>query len=290
MNHSADLSPPLIEDIEGLVAIALNEDVGSGDITAELIPSDQNSYAEVVCRETAVLAGQPWFDSVFASLDSTIFVEWRYRDGEELAPGDIVCRVRGPTRGIVTGERTALNFLQFLSATATSTHHYANALTGSKTRILDTRKTLPGLRVAQKYAVRCGKGENHRTGLFDAVLIKENHIAAAGSITTAVETIRALHPEIHIEVEVENMSELTEALKAGADMIMLDNFPSEKLATAIEKVDGRAVVEISGNINLENLSDLRSTGADFISIGSLTKNIRAIDFSMRVTPIIEQRD
>jgi len=288
MTRSTDLSPPSVKDVERTVATALDEDVGSGDITAELIPWDQKSHAEVVCREAAVLAGQPWFDGVFALIDSTIFVDWNYRDGEELAPGDIVCRIEGPTRSIVTGERTALNFLQLLSATATSTHRYASALADSKTRILDTRKTLPGLRVAQKYAVRCGGGENHRTGLFDSVLIKENHIAAVGSIMTAVETIRALYPEVCIEVEVEVMSELTEALEAGVDMIMLDNFPPDKLKAAIKQVDGRVAIEVSGHITLSRLTDLSSSGADFLSVGALTKNIEAIDFSMRITPLIKQ--
>ena len=273
---------PRPDDVEPLVVTALAEDVGSGDLTAELIPSDQRCTAQVICREPAVLAGQPWFDKVFALLDSAIVIDWLFQDGDELNADDVICRLDGPARGIVTGERTALNFLQLLSATATATRRHVGALSGSATRILDTRKTLPGLRTAQKYAVRCGGGENHRMGLFDAVLIKENHIAAAGSIAAAVQSVRDSHPKVKIEVEVENTAELNQALEAGVDMIMLDNFSLDEIRTATQYVDGRAAVEISGNVELSDLASLASAGADFVSIGALTKHVRAIDFSMRI--------
>ena len=265
-----------------MVKAALAEDVGSGDITAELIPASQRCTADVVCREAAVLAGQAWFDRVFALLDSTIVIDWLSQDGDELSADDVVCRLAGPARGIVTGERTALNLLQLLSATATATRRYASALSGSATRILDTRKTVPGLRVAQKYAVRCGGGENHRMGLHDAVLIKENHIAAAGSITAAVQAVRDSHPGVSVEVEVENRAELTQALEAGVDMVMLDNFSIDEIRAATEFVNGRAAVEISGNVDVSDLAMLATAGADFVSIGALTKHVRAIDFSMRI--------
>ncbi len=270
------------DDLDAVVTAALAEDVGSGDITAELIPARHTCMADVVCNETAVLAGQPWFDRVFTTLDPAIVLQWSYSDGDEMLPAAVVCRISGPTRGIVTGERTALNFLQTMSGTATVTRHYVAALSGSATRVLDTRKTLPGLRTAQKYAVRCGGGVNHRMGLSDAVLIKENHIAAAGSIAAALATVRRTHPDIKIEVEVENMSELEQAVDAGAEMIMLDNFPTGAIRDATAFVDGRAVIEISGNVDLANLADIEDTGADYVSIGALTKHVRAIDFSMRI--------
>ena len=282
MSQPINQGIPRPDDVEPAVVTALAEDVGSGDITAELIPSDQRCTAQVICRESAVLAGQPWFDKVFALLDSAIVIDWLFQDGDKLSADDVICRLDGPARGIVTGERTALNFLQLLSATATATRRHVGALSGSATRILDTRKTLPGLRTAQKYAVRCGGGENHRMGLFDAVLIKENHIAAAGSIAAAVQSVRDSHPQVKIEVEVENTVELNQALEAGVDMIMLDNFSLDEIRAATQYVDGRARVEISGNVELSDLASLESAGADFVSIGALTKHVRAIDFSMRI--------
>lgn len=269
-------------DIDDTVRLALREDVGSGDVTATLIPASRVCTARVVCREAAVLAGAPWFDSVFRHIDAAVSVEWLFTEGATLAPDDVVCRLRGPARAIVTGERSALNFLQTLSATATVTRRHVTALGASRTRILDTRKTLPGLRSAQKYAVRAGGGVNHRMGLFDAILIKENHIAAAGSITAAVRALRASHPALRIEVEVENMQELDEALASGVEMIMLDNFTLDAMRAATAHVAGRALIEISGGVELDALAALGTVGADFISVGALTKNVRAIDFSMRI--------
>ncbi|MEX2481540.1 MAG: carboxylating nicotinate-nucleotide diphosphorylase [Gammaproteobacteria bacterium] len=269
-------------DLAHSVRTALAEDVGSGDLTATLIPASRLVSADVVCREAAVIAGAPWFDAVYAELDPSVEVSWQYDDGAAVAPDVVVCTLRGPARAIVTGERTALNFLQTLSGTATVTRRYVDAVAGSPTRILDTRKTLPGLRAAQKYAVRAGGGCNHRMGLFDAVLIKENHIAAAGSIAAAVSAIRERHRGVRIEVEVESLAELEQALSAEADMIMLDEFDLPTLRRATALVAGRATVEISGNVSLERLGELATVGADFISIGSLTKHVRAIDFSMRI--------
>lgn len=279
---STTLALEIPTDIDSTVRLALNEDVGSGDVTASLIPATRICSARVVCREAAVLAGAPWFDSVFRQIDPAVTVTWQFADGAVLAADDVVCHLHGPARAIVTGERSALNFLQTLSATATVTRRYVTALGDSSTRILDTRKTVPGLRSAQKYAVRAGGGVNHRMGLFDAILIKENHIAAAGSISAAVRALRASHPALRIEVEVENMQELDEALAAGVEMIMLDNFTLDAMRAATVRVAARALVEISGGVELEALTALGAVGADFISIGALTKNVRAIDFSMRI--------
>ena len=229
-----------------------------------------------------MLAGAPWFDSVFRHIDAAVTVHWHYAEGADLKSDDVVCRLHGPARAIVTGERSALNFLQTLSGTATLTRRYVTALGTTSTRILDTRKTVPGLRSAQKYAVRVGGGVNHRMGLFDAILIKENHIAAAGSIAAAVSALRASHAGLRIEVEVENMHELDEALAAGAEMIMLDNFTLDAMRAATAHVAGRALVEISGGVEIDALAGLGTVGADFVSIGALTKNVRAIDFSMRI--------
>lgn len=269
-------------DVEAAVATALAEDVGTGDLTAGLVPAERRCHAEVVCREEAVLAGAPWFDRVFASLDRTIVVTWHHADGDLVTPGTVVCTLDGPARGIVTGERTALNFLQTLSGTATETRRYVLALAGTRTRVLDTRKTLPGLRSAQKYAVRCGGGTNHRMGLYDAVLIKENHIAAAGSIRAAVEAVRAAHPDVPVEVEVESLDELEEALDADVRQVLLDNFDDAMLRAAGERAAGRATLEVSGGIALEDLPRVARAGADFVSVGALTKHVRAVDFSMRV--------
>lgn len=272
----------LPSDIDATVAIALAEDVGSGDVTATLIPAARQCSARVVCREAAVLAGGPWFNSVFRHIDPAVSVDWLFDEGATLKADDVVCRLQGPARAIVTGERSALNFLQTLSSTATFTRNYVAALGETKTRILDTRKTVPGLRSAQKYAVRAGGGVNHRMGLFDAILIKENHIAAAGSITAAVAALRASHAGLRIEVEVENMQELDEALASGAEMIMLDNFSLEAMRAATAYVAGRALVEISGGVEIDVLASLGTVGADFVSVGALTKHVRAIDFSMRI--------
>ena len=282
MNDTAPPSLPVPANVDDCVRLALAEDIGSGDVTASLIAATRRAHARVVCREDAVLAGQPWFDAVFRQLDADVVITWHYADGAAVPAGALVCELDGPARALVTGERTALNFLRTLSATATATRAHVTALGATKTRILDTRKTLPGLRAAQKYAVRAGGGSNHRMGLYDAVLIKENHIAAAGSITRATSAIRASHPELRVEVEVENMAELDEALAAGADMVLLDNFDLPALRTATAHVAGRALIEISGGIERGALAELGQAGADFISIGGLTKHVRAVDFSMRI--------
>lgn len=262
------------------VRTALDEDIGSGDITAALIPEDQMASASVICREAAVLCGQAWFDAVFAELDSRITVNWQARDGDRLSSNQTVCDVSGPARAILTGERTALNFLQTLSATASLARRYADTVADLPVRILDTRKTIPGLRQAQKYAIRTGGCDNHRNGLYDAILIKENHIAATGSISNAVNAARNSNADVMIEVEVENEHQLQQALAAGADRLLLDNFDIAALTAAVQLVAGRAELEASGNITLENLHDTARTGVDFISIGALTKNIQAIDLSM----------
>ena len=269
------------DDVANAVRLALDEDVGDGDVTAALVAPDATISASVLCREPAVLCGVAWFDEVFRQLHPDISVQWRFGDGDAVPANDIVCTVTGPAAPVLTGERTALNFLQLLSGTATAARSYASAVAGSNTRILDTRKTLPGLRRAQKYAVRCGGCDNHRIGLFDAVLIKDNHIANAGSIAKVVAAARRDNPELTIEVEVTNLAELDEALSAGADVVMLDNFDRAAIGDAVARAGGRAKLEVSGNIELQNLADLASTGVDYISVGALTKNVRAIDFSMR---------
>lgn len=263
------------------VALALAEDVGSGDLTAALIPEHAQADATVVSREVAILCGTTWFDAVFRQLDPGIAIDWRAADGDRVESEQLLCTLRGPARPLLTGERTALNFLQLLSGTATLARRYADAVSGTKAVILDTRKTLPGLRLAQKYAVRCGGCRNHRIGLFDAVLIKENHIMAAGSIGNAIATARRLHPGVTVEVEVENQAELEEALAARPDIVMLDNFDPAAMAEAVRIVDGRVKLEASGNVNFDTVRGIAETGVDYISIGGLTKDVRAIDLSMR---------
>ncbi|MCB1826475.1 MAG: carboxylating nicotinate-nucleotide diphosphorylase [Candidatus Competibacteraceae bacterium] len=263
------------------VALALAEDVGSGDLTAALIPEHAQVEATVVSREAAILCGAAWFDAVFRQLDPGIAIDWRAADGDRVEPEQLLCALRGPARPLLTGERTALNFLQLLSGTATLARRYADAVSGTKAVILDTRKTLPGLRLAQKYAVRCGGCRNHRIGLFDAVLIKENHIMAAGSIGNAIATARRLHPGVTVEVEVENRAELEEALVARPDIVMLDNFDLAAMAEAVRIVDGRVKLEASGNVNFDTVRGIAETGVDYISIGGLTKDVRAVDLSMR---------
>jgi nicotinate-nucleotide pyrophosphorylase (carboxylating) len=263
------------------VRTALAEDVGSGDITAALIPVDQHVEAAVICREPAVLCGMAWFNAVFAELDTAITVDWLVRDGDALATGQTLCKLGGPARPILTGERTALNFLQTLSATATLSRSYAECVADLPVKILDTRKTIPGLRDAQKYAVRTGGCHNHRAGLYDAVLIKENHINAAGSIAQAVDIAAKNNPGKMIEVEVENSAQIDEALASAATRLLLDNFTIDGLAAAVKQVNGRVELEASGSFNLDNLRAAASTGVDYISVGSLTKNIKAIDLSMR---------
>lgn len=270
----------LDEELLHTVRAALDEDIGSGDITAALIPLEQTATATVICRESAVVCGQAWFNAVFAELDSRIAVTWLVRDGDRVRDKQTLCTLSGPARPLLSGERTALNFLQTLSATATLAHRYAETVADLPVRILDTRKTIPGLRHAQKYATRIGGCDNHRTGLYDGILIKENHIAAAGSISKAVSAARAANPAMMIEIEVENDEQIQQALAAGADRLLLDNFTPGALTTAVQTVAGRAELEASGGITLENLRQTALTGVDFISIGTLTKNIHAIDLSM----------
>ncbi len=266
------------------VATALNEDIGSGDLTAALVPGDAVAGAQIVAREACIVAGQPWVDAVFRELDESVIVDWYIHDGETAEPGDVLCKLVGPARALLSGERTALNFLQTLSATATETARYVKELEGSRTTLLDTRKTLPGLRTAQKYAVRLGGGENHRRGLFDAILIKENHIKSAGGLGNALEAAAAGNGDVLIEVEVESIAELRLALDAGATRILLDNFSLEDLreAVAINSNYGyvAAELEASGNVDLDTLRAIADTGVDYISSGALTKNVRAIDLSM----------
>lgn len=271
--------PPNIDDE---VRRALAEDIGSGDLTAALVP-DQTAHAELITREDAVLCGAAWFDAVFRQLDARVVVDWLAQDGARIRAGSILCRLHGPARAILTGERTALNFLQSLSGTATLTARYAEAVRGTRARILDTRKTIPGLRRAQKYAVTCGGGHNHRMGLYDAVLIKENHIAAAGGVAAALTAARHLAPAgVTIEVEVEDLAQLEEALAAGARRVLLDNFGIEDLRAAVRVNAGRAILEASGGVTLDNLRTIAETGVDDISVGGLTKHVRAVDLSLRL--------
>lgn len=275
----------LPKDIDAVVSRALEEDLGRGDLTASLIPVNQAAGAQVITRDDAVLCGQPWFNEVFRQLDRRIRVEWLVHDGEAMRANQVLCTLEGPARPLLTGERTALNFLQTLSGTATVTRRYVEAVAGTRTVILDTRKTLPGLRTAQKYAVRCGGGENHRLGLFDAVLIKENHLTAAGSVAKAVRLSRLRAPTgAPVEVEVETLEQLREALAAGADRILLDNFSLKRLREAVQETAGRARLEASGGITFDNIRAIAETGVDCISVGSLTKHVRAVDLSMRFTP------
>jgi nicotinate-nucleotide pyrophosphorylase (carboxylating) len=276
------VSLPARESIARDVQRALDEDIGSGDVTADLLPADARARARVIAREAAVLCGSAWFDECFRQLDPDVRIEWLAADGDRTVAGAPLCRIEGHARALVSAERSALNFLQTLSATATATAAYVDAARGTRTAILDTRKTLPGLRFAQKYAVRCGGGVNHRIGLFDAVLIKENHIAATGSIHAAVARARELHPGVLVETEVENFAELREALAAGVDRIMLDEFELYELSQAVAEVGGRVPLEVSGSVSLERVRAIAETGVDYISVGALTKHIRALDLSMRV--------
>jgi nicotinate-nucleotide pyrophosphorylase (carboxylating) len=270
------------DEIARNVQLALTEDVGSGDITAGLIPPDAIAHAGVISREEAVLCGSAWFDEVFRQIDPRVSIAWTARDGDRVRSNQPLCTLRGPARSVLTGERTALNFLQTLSGTATTTHDYVRAVHGTGAIILDTRKTIPGLRLAQKYAVTCGGGRNHRIGLYDGILIKENHIMASGSIAAAMRAAREqAHGDMLLEVEVENLEQLRQALEAGAQRLLLDNFTIDALRKAVQAVAGRARLEASGGITLENIRAFAETGVDFISLGSLTKHIRAIDLSLR---------
>lgn len=279
------LSAELNDAIARNVTDALAEDIGSGDLTAALIDADQVAGARIIAREYAVIAGQPWVDELFGRLDANISIDWYVADGQRCDADDVVCKLVGNARALLSGERAALNFLQTLSATATQTARYVDAIAGTGARLLDTRKTLPGLRHAQKYAVRMGGGSNHRVGLFDAILIKENHIARAGGIRQALDAANARSGDVLIEVEVESLDELRTALDAGARRILLDNFTLEDLkkAVAISAEHGRgAELEASGNVTLDTVRDIAETGVDFISTGAVTKNVAAIDLSMQM--------
>jgi len=281
------MNKPVLTQIQRDVAGALLEDVGDGDISGQLISESKTATAAILAREPMTLAGQPWVDEVCLQVDTHIELDWHAKDGDEIAANAIICTLRGPARSILVAERTALNFLQLLSATATVTAEYVRAIAGTNCKILDTRKTIPGLRLAQKYAVQCGGGVNHRIGLYDAILIKENHIASLGGIGAAVDAARLLHASIPVEVEVESIDELRQALAAKAERLLLDNFSIDLLeeAVRINRSDGDppADLEASGGISLGELAGVAATGVDYISIGSLTKNIRAIDLSMRFT-------
>ncbi len=259
----------------------LDEDIGAGDLTAAIIPEAAHAQAEVLTREDMILCGQAWFDAVFKSLDTNVDIIWLVAEGEAVKKNTALCKLSGSARGLLTGERTALNFLQLLSATATVARQYADAVAGTDCKVLDTRKTIPGLRNAQKYAVACGGCYNHRIGLYDGVLIKENHIMAAGTISKAIQTARKL-TTVAVEVEVESIQELIEAIAARPDRIMLDNFSLEELREAVKLNAGAIELEASGNIDLDNIRTIAETGVDFISIGALTKNVKAVDLSMRI--------
>jgi nicotinate-nucleotide pyrophosphorylase (carboxylating) len=275
----------LPDDLSEQVSRALREDIGPGDVTARLISAATAARARVLCRDGAIVCGTAWFDETFRQLDAAVQVRWHVADGERVAADTVLCELAGPARPILTGERTALNFLQLLSATASVTARYVAAVAGTACRILDTRKTLPGLRTAQKYAVLCGGGQNHRMGLYDMLLVKENHIAAAGSIAAAVASARALAPGVPVEVETENLAEVAAALAAGSDVIMLDEFELADLARAValnRAAPRPAKLEASGGVSLERIGAIAATGVDFISVGGLTKHVQAVDLSMRL--------
>jgi nicotinate-nucleotide pyrophosphorylase (carboxylating) len=273
--------PDFFADLEQNVRAALAEDIGSGDITATLVPTGRETSASVLCREAAVICGRPWVDEVCRQVDPAIVVDWHVAEGSLVAPDTRIFSLRGPARALLTAERSALNFLQLLSGVATTARHYAERVRHTQVRILDTRKTIPGLRLAQKYAVRTGGCHNHRIGLYDAYLIKENHIAACGGIAEAVAMARRLHADRPVEVEVESLDELQQALAAGADIVMLDNFDLAQTRAAVALTAGRAKLEASGGFDDASLVSVAETGVDYISVGALTKHLRATDFSMR---------
>ncbi|ACX89495.1 carboxylating nicotinate-nucleotide diphosphorylase [Pectobacterium parmentieri] len=276
----------IAQDIPASVQLALREDLGgivdaNQDITALLLPDNETVSARIITREAGIFCGTRWLEEVFSQLGNTTTIVWHVTDGEAITPNQTLCDITGPAKQLLTGERTALNFLQTLSGVATEVSRYVAVLQGTRTRLLDTRKTLPGLRTALKYAVSCGGGDNHRLGLSDAFLIKENHIIAAGSIKNAVEKAQALRNDVPVEVEVESLNELQQALEAGADIIMLDNFSLDNIREAVGLTQGRALLEISGNVTLDTLRGYAETGVDYISVGALTKHVQALDLSMR---------
>ena len=264
------------------VADALAEDVGGGDLTGLLVPADEMRDARIIVREEAVLCGVPWFNEVMRRVDPRIEVQWRYREGERMAPDSVVCTLRGPARSLLTAERNGLNILQMLSGVASVTREFADAIAHTRARVLDTRKTLPGLRLAQKYAVRVGGGANQRLALYDGILIKENHIAAAGGVGAAMQAALALNAGVSIQIEVETLEQLESALAHGAQSILLDNFSFDMMRDAVRITAGRAVLEVSGGVNFDTIRQIAETGVDRVSVGSLTKDVRATDFSMRI--------
>ncbi len=268
-------------EIEASVRIALEEDIGSGDLTADLV-DDQSVTANLICREQAILSGRPWFEASFGMLDTSISIDWQFSDGDQMGAGDVVCVIVGPARSVLTAERTAINFLQTLSAVATTTRQYVEIIAGTGCKIRDTRKTIPGLRKAEKYAVSCGGGYNHRVGLYDAILIKENHIHAAGSVCKALNLAAEKNMlNVAIEIEVENLQQLNQVIECGASRVLLDNFSLTDLREAVDIVAGRVETEASGNVTLETVYSIADCGVDFVSIGALTKNIKAIDYSLQ---------
>lgn len=264
--------------MQEIIKLALAEDIGSGDITANLIPENQQSQAHILSQQQAIICGMDFVNAVYKNLDSSITIEWQVKDGDEVFANQVLCRLQGNTRALLTGERTALNFLQTLSSTATLARKFATKIQGTKAQLLDTRKTLPGLRAAQKYAVVCGGGKNHRMGLYDAFLIKENHISACGSITHAIHEARNFHKPV--EIEVKNLTELNEAIAAQADIVMLDNFSLEDIRQAVVVNRGRVKIEVSGGVNLENIRDIAECGVDYISVGVLTKTVIPVELSL----------
>jgi len=281
-NAFAPFDAALVAAFENNIRAALSEDVGTGDVTGKLVPEDEWVKARVIVREEAVLCGAPWFEGVMKQLDARIRIEWRYAEGASMNADSEVCAIEAPARALLTAERTALNFLQLLSGVATATRQYVEVIKGTRAAILDTRKTLPGMRLAQKYAVRVGGGKNQRMALYDGILIKENHIAAAGGISAAMRAAQALNAGVTIQIEVENLAELEEALTAGANSVLLDNFTLEMMREAVRLTGGRALLEASGGINMKTVRDIAETGVDRISIGSLTKDVRATDYSLRI--------
>jgi nicotinate-nucleotide pyrophosphorylase (carboxylating) len=282
INPFAPFDAALAASLKSSVAIALAEDVGSGDVTGKLVPADEFVMANVIVREPAVLCGAAWFDAVMQQLDDRIRIEWAYSEGEMMRVGSTVCSITAPARALLTGERSALNFLQLLSGVATATRRYVKLVAGTTAVILDTRKTLPGLRLAQKYAVRVGGGSNQRLALYDGILIKENHIAAAGGIRAAMKQALELNAGVTIQIEVESIEQLKEALAAGAKSVLLDNFSLEQMRAAVDMASGSALLEASGGVNVSTVRAISETGVDRISIGSLTKDVQATDFSLRI--------
>jgi nicotinate-nucleotide pyrophosphorylase (carboxylating) len=281
-NPYADFDTALQTAFDANLLAALLEDVGPGDLTGKLVPNDERARARVIVREDAVLCGAPWFEGVMLALDQSIVVDWQYAEGDMMKTGSVVCTIEGPPRALLTAERSALNFMQLMSGVATVTRKYVEVVAGTKASILDTRKTLPGLRQAQKYAVRVGGGKNQRMALFDGILIKENHIAAANGVSNALKAADALNAGVSVQIEVETLAQLSEALDAGAKSVLLDNFELAAMRDAVAITAGRALLEASGGVNLDSVRAIAETGVDRISIGSLTKDVRATDFSLRI--------